>query len=135
MSACSGFVEDVAAVDDAQIGVHAQPQAFDGRGEVPGIDELAVDRGLTADRVEPGAVEEGLGQGMTGQRLVEPGDGGGGPGERRGEHMGRRGRPAQVVSSVVEHVPPQPPVSDSAVRRGGTSGVATPSPDESTRYT
>ena len=33
-----------------------------------------------------GAVEKGLGQRMAGERLVEPGDGGAGAGERGGEH-------------------------------------------------
>jgi len=42
---------------------------------VPGVDQLAVDGGLAAYRVEPGAVEEGGAQRVTGERLVEPGDG------------------------------------------------------------
>jgi hypothetical protein len=41
---------------------------------MPGVDRLAVDRGLTADGVEPRAVHEGRQQRVPGQRLVEPGD-------------------------------------------------------------
>jgi hypothetical protein len=43
------------------------------RDRSPGLD-----RGLAADRLEPGAVQEGRQQLMAGKRLVEPGDGGGG---------------------------------------------------------
>ena len=81
----AGGIEDGAAVDNAQRAVHAQPQAFEHGGEVPGIDRLAVDRGLAAHRVEPGAVEEGRAQRVAAERLVEPGEGGGGAGERSGE--------------------------------------------------
>ena len=70
----AGGGEDGAAVDDAQRAVHAQAKPFEHGGEVPGIDRLAVDRGLAADRVEPGAVQEGRQQRMTGERLVEPGE-------------------------------------------------------------
>ena len=55
-------VEDQAAVDDAERRIHAQVQAFEHRREVPGIDRLTVDRGLAADRLESGAVQEGRGQ-------------------------------------------------------------------------
>ena len=55
----AGGGEDRAAVDDAQRAVHAQAQTFEHGGEVPGIDRLAVDRGLAAHRIEPGAVQEG----------------------------------------------------------------------------
>ena len=41
-----GGVEDFAAVDDAERAVHAQPQPLQHGGEVPGVDQLAVDRGL-----------------------------------------------------------------------------------------
>ena len=74
----AGGGEDGAAVDDAERAVHAQAKPFEHGGEVPGIDRLAVDRGLAAHRVEPGAVQEGRQQRMAGERLVEPGDGGGG---------------------------------------------------------
>ena len=43
---------------DAQRVIHAQAQPFEDGGEVPGIDFLAVDRGLAAHRLEAGAVEE-----------------------------------------------------------------------------
>ena len=42
--------------------------------------------GLATDGLEPGAVEKSLGQGMAGERLVEPGDRGRRAGERGGEH-------------------------------------------------
>lgn len=84
-------LEDVGAVDDAQIGIHAQTQAFEERGEVPGIDPLPVDRGLLADGVEAGAIKEGLGQRMAGEGLIEPG--GGGPERGREHHRVGRGSP------------------------------------------
>ena len=74
----AGGGEDGAAVDDAERAVHAEAKPFEHGGEVPGIDRLAVDRGLAAHGVEPGAVQEGRQQRMAGERLVEPGDGGGG---------------------------------------------------------
>ena len=89
----TGGIEDGAAIDDAERAVHAQPQPLQHGGEVPGVDQLAVDRGLAAHRVEPGAVEEGRPQGMDVQRLVEPGDGGSGLDERRGQDGVHR-RPA-----------------------------------------
>ena len=70
----AGGGEDGAAVDDAERAVHAQAKPFEHGGEVPGIDRLAVDRGLAADGVEPGAVQEGRQQRMAGERLVEPGE-------------------------------------------------------------
>ena len=70
----AGGGEDGAAVDDAERAVHAQAKPFEHGGEVPGIDRLAVDRGLAAHRVEPGAVQEGRQQRMAGERLVEPGE-------------------------------------------------------------
>ena len=86
--------------------VHAQPQAFEHAARCQGSIELAVDRGLAADRLEPGAVEEGLGQRMAGQRLVEPGDGGGGTGERAREHhrVGRLG-PSRPSSGAWSNPP------------------------------
>ena len=81
----AGGIEDGAAVDDAERAVHAQSKTFEHGGEVPGIDRQAVDRGLAAHRVEAGAIEEGLAQRVAAERLVEPGEGGGGEGERRGE--------------------------------------------------
>ena len=70
----AGGGEDGAAVDDAERAVHAQAKPFEHGGEVPGIDRLAVDRGLAAHRVEPGAVQKGRQQRMAGERLVEPGE-------------------------------------------------------------
>jgi hypothetical protein len=52
----SGRLEDAAAIDDAQRSLHAQPQAFEYGGEVPGVDQPAVDGGLAAHRLGPGAV-------------------------------------------------------------------------------
>ena len=70
----AGGGEDGAAVDDAERAVHAQAKTFEHGGEVPGIDHKAVDRGLAADGVEPGAVQEGRQKRMAGERLVEPGE-------------------------------------------------------------
>jgi hypothetical protein len=47
-----------------------QPQVLRHRGEVPGVDREAVDRGLAADGVEPRAVQEGRPQRMPGQRRI-----------------------------------------------------------------
>ena len=77
--------EDRAPVDNAQRMLHAQTQAFQNGGEVPGVDRLTIDTGLTADRLKPGAIEKSGRQGVAGQSLVEPGDGGGGVLERAGE--------------------------------------------------
>jgi hypothetical protein len=64
--------------DDAQRAVHAQPQAFEHGGEVPGIDRLAVHRGLAADGIESGAGQKGRQQGMRTEGLIKPGESAGG---------------------------------------------------------
>ena len=96
----AGGGEDGAAVDDAERAVHAQAKPFEHGGEVPGIDHKAVDRGLAADRVEPGAVQKGRQKRMAGERLVEPGERRGGlrqgAGQRRIQVFSRR-RPQQCV--------------------------------------
>jgi hypothetical protein len=87
----------------ARLGPGCAPGAADRRGERPpgaadhqvelrhAYLEIAVvecpapDRGLAAHGIEPGAVEEGRSQGMAGERLVEPGDRGGGRGARHGD--------------------------------------------------
>ena len=95
----AGGGEDGAAVDDAERAVHAQAKPFEHGGEVPGIDRLAVDRGLAADGVEPGAVQEGRQKRMAGERLVEPGERRGGlrqgAGQRRIQVFFSRCRPQQ----------------------------------------
>ncbi|HEY0194665.1 MAG TPA: hypothetical protein VGC42_26315, partial [Kofleriaceae bacterium] len=76
---------------------------------MPGLDQLAVDRGLLAHRLQPGAVQEGRAQRVRcAECLVEPGDGGGRALEGAGE-VGARGRGGQVGQSgprrrVVEQV-------------------------------
>ena len=72
----------LAAIDDAQIRVHAEAQAFERGREMPGIDQRAVHGGLAADRVEPRPVQKGLAQWMARQGLIEARDRGGGIGER-----------------------------------------------------
>jgi hypothetical protein len=47
---------------DGRYGSHAESKTFEHGGEVPGIDCLAVDRGLAADGVEPGAVHRKAGK-------------------------------------------------------------------------
>ena len=88
----AGGGEDGAAVDDAERAVHAQAKPFEHGGEVPGIDHLAVDRGLAAHGVEPGAVQEGRQQRMAGECLVEPGE------RRGGLRQGAGQRRIQVFS-------------------------------------
>ena len=94
----AGGGEDGAAVDDAERAVHAQAKPFEHGGEVPGIDHQAVDRGLAAHGVEPGAVQEGRQKRMAGECLVEPGERRGGlcqgAGQRR---IFSRCRPQQCV--------------------------------------
>ena len=96
----AGGGEDGAAVDDAERAVHAQAKPFEHGGEVPGIDHKAVDRGLAAHGVEPGAVQEGRQKRMAGERLVEPGERRGGlcqgAGQRRIQVFSRR-RPQQCL--------------------------------------
>ena len=95
----AGGGEDGAAVDDAERAVHAQAKPFEHGGEVPGIDHLAVDRGLAAHGVEPGAVQEGRQQRMAGECLVEPGERRGGlcqgAGQRRIQVFFSQCRPQQ----------------------------------------
>lgn len=55
----AGGADEAAVVDEAQHTIHAQPQAFQHGGEVPGVGPLAVHVGLAAHGVEPGAVQEG----------------------------------------------------------------------------
>ena len=89
----AGGGEDGAAVDDAERAVHAEAKPFEHGGEVPGIDRLAVDRGLAAHRVEPCAVQKGRQQRVTGERLVEPGE------RRGGLRQGAGQRRIQVFFS------------------------------------
>ena len=94
--------KDLAALDNAQSRVHAQPEALEQGGEVPRVDPLPVDIGLAANRVEPGAVEEGGPQRMEGERLVEPGDRAGGACQGCGKRRIDGGR-ARRVQQPVEH--------------------------------
>ena len=73
----AGGLEDRAAVGDAERRIHAQAQAFEERGEVPGVDEKSVDGGVAAHRLEPDAVQQGRGERVMLERLVEAGEGGG----------------------------------------------------------
>ena len=102
----AGGIEDGAAVDDAERAVHAQAKAFEHGGEVPGIDRLAVDRGLAAHRVEPGAVQKGRQQRVAGERLVEPGERGGGLREGGGERRIDVCRTRRAQQRVEQSVPP-----------------------------
>ena len=99
----AGGIEDGTAVDDAERTVHAESKTFEHGGEVPGVDRVAVDRGLAAHRIEPGAMEKGRQQRVAGERLVEPGYGRGRPrqgtGERRIEIVPPR-RPQQRLEHV-----------------------------------
>ena len=59
-------LEDHAAVDDAEFVIHADPHPFQQGGEMPGINQLGIGGGLTADRLEPGAMEKSRQQWMAG---------------------------------------------------------------------
>ncbi len=97
-------VEDRAAVDDAQRAIHAQPQAFEDGGEMPGVDRLAVDGGLAAHGVEADGVEESRPQRMAFQGLIEAGEGSCGVFERAGESGGgREGFSCSWRDKVVQH--------------------------------
>ncbi len=71
-------IDDDAPLDNPQPVRHTEAQAFEECGQMPGVDQLAVDRGLPADGFEAGAIQECRKQRMSGERLVEPGDGVGG---------------------------------------------------------
>ena len=58
----AGRVEDRAAVDDAQRAVHTQPEAFEDRREVPGIDAVAVDGRLAAHGLQACPIQENRAQ-------------------------------------------------------------------------
>ena len=45
-------VDDLAAVDDAEIGLHPQPQALKRNRQVPGINQVTIDGGLTTDSLK-----------------------------------------------------------------------------------
>jgi hypothetical protein len=64
-------VEDFQPLADRQRAVHPEPQPLGHGGELPGVDQPPVERGLPPDRIEPGAVQGRALQGIEGQRLVE----------------------------------------------------------------
>ena len=75
-------IDDLAAIDDAEIGVHLQPQALKRRRQMPGIDQLTINGRLTTDSFKARSVENGLPKRVTGQGLVKTGDRGRGFGQR-----------------------------------------------------
>ena len=82
---------------------------------MPGIDRQAIDRGLAAHRVEPGAVQQRRQQRMAGERLVEPGERGGGLRQGGGERRIKlSGAAAAAAASRAIVVPP----ADRPARRG-----------------
>src|SRR4051794_41806807 len=87
-------MENGPAVDDAERPVHAQPQALEQRGEVPGVDCLAVDRSLAADCLEARPMQEGCASGWlltAWSRRAEGGAGRGGGGGGGGRRAGGGG--------------------------------------------
>jgi hypothetical protein len=93
-------LEDRARLGDAGGALEAaRPQAPDQRGEVPGVDGLAVRRGLAADGLEAGAVRQRRRQRVAGARLVEPGERG-----RRRRVAGLRGRGAEEAVERTGHL-------------------------------
>ena len=77
--------KDRTTIDERYGRIEAQAHPFDQGGEVPGVDRLAVDRGLAAHRVEPRAVGPGRDERMRGQGRIEAGEGRGGAFEIDGE--------------------------------------------------
>ncbi|WP_242010932.1 hypothetical protein [Acetobacter musti] len=75
-------IDDLAAIDDAKIGVHPQPQALKRGRQVPRIDQLTIDGRLPTDGLKTRSVEDGLAERVTGQGLVKTGDRGRGFGQR-----------------------------------------------------
>jgi hypothetical protein len=55
--------------------VHTQPQPFEYGREMPGVDELTINRGLTPHRFEPNAIKEGWQQGVPVKGLIKSSDG------------------------------------------------------------
>jgi uncharacterized protein involved in copper resistance len=80
-------VEDGAAVEHGQARVHAQAQAFEESGEVPGIDCMAVDSGGPPHGFEARAMEHGRKEGMAHKGLVEPGNGAARPDRRNDDEI------------------------------------------------
>ena len=81
-----------AAVDQGRHMIEAQANPLDQRRQMPGVDRLAVDRGLPADRVEPGAPGPGRSQRVGGECRIEAGDRAGGLFESAGERHRQAGR-------------------------------------------
>jgi hypothetical protein len=67
-------LENLAALGDADIWIHPEPEALDKRREMPRVDPQAIDRGLAADGIEPRPVKKSRAQGMVRQCLVQPRD-------------------------------------------------------------
>ena len=84
--------EQHAAVDQYRGMIEAQADPLDQRRQMPGIDRLAVDRGLPADCVEPGAPGPGRSQRVRGECGIEAGDRAGGMFESAGERHRQAGR-------------------------------------------
>ena len=80
-----GGSEQEAAFEHRRHVINPQTHPFDQGGEVPGVDRLAVDRGLPAHRLEPGAVGPGRGERVVGEGGIEAGDHCGRPFEARRE--------------------------------------------------
>ena len=122
----AGGGEDGAAVDDAERAVHAQAKPFEHGGEVPGIDHKAVDRGLAAHGVEPGAVQKRRQKRMAGECLVEPGERRGGlcqgAGQRRIQVFfpsAGRSNVSSISSTLRRTAAPAPPCATNPPRING----------------
>ena len=84
--------EDGAAVDQRRAPPEAEADPFDDCREVPGIDRLAVDDRLQADRLEAGAPGPGGAERVGGERRIEARDHAGGAFETAGECDRQAGR-------------------------------------------
>ena len=80
--------------------IEAQADPLDQRRQMPRVDRLAVDRGLPADRVEPGAPGPGRSQRVGGECRIEAGDHAGSPFESGRERHREAGRAVLRVSEI-----------------------------------
>ncbi|MDO9714067.1 hypothetical protein [Paracraurococcus lichenis] len=91
----AGGVLDCPRIHDPLAVPHGpQRQAFQRGGEVPGVDQMAIRRGLAPGRIEAGPVQQGRQQRMQGGGGVEPRDrcAGQGKGRQQGRVPEMRGR-------------------------------------------
>jgi hypothetical protein len=97
-----GRGEHRTAIEQCRAGAEAEADALDQGRQVPGVDRLAIDGGLAADCVEPGAPRPGGGERVTRQGRIEAGDGAGGMLDR-GADRHRQGRQTRLSDGIHQH--------------------------------